>query len=247
MRVTIITACYNSSATIADTIKSVLAQSHPNIEYIIVDGQSSDNTLEIVKSFGNKISKTISEKDRGIYDALNKGIALATGEVIGILHADDFYADADVIKNVVAQFYATAADALYADLQYVNRTDINKVKRYWKSGAYKHGMFLNGWMPPHPTFFLRTKCYQKFGNYSMLFTTAADYELMLRMLHKHKITITYLPQVIVKMRTGGVSNVSIKNRIRANAEDKMAWQLNNLKPRFYTFLVKPLRKIFQFI
>lgn len=247
MKISIITVCYNSERTIKDTIDSVLAQDYANIEYIIIDGQSSDGSIDLVKSYGNRIDQFISEKDKGMYDALNKGIQLATGDLIGILNSDDFYTDEKVISDVVAQIKADDADALYADLHYVDVQDSSIVKRYWKSGPYKAGKFLKGWMPPHPTFFLKKSAYEKYGSFNLSLKSAADYELMLRMIHKEKVKLTYLPRVIVKMRMGGMSNSSLINRLRANREDQKAWKINGLKPHPLTFMYKPLRKIFQFL
>lgn len=245
MKVSIITITYNSEATLKDTIESVVNQSYKNIEYIIVDGKSTDSTLAIIDSYKDKISKVVSEKDKGLYDALNKGIALATGDLIGIIHSDDFYTNNLVIEHIVKTIEENNADAAYADLYYVDKNDTNKIFRKWKSGNYKHGMFLNGWMPPHPTFFAKRNCYENFGIFNLNLVSAADYELMLRFIHKHKIKLAYLPEFIIKMRVGGKSNVSLKNRIRANNEDKKAWIINGLKPKFYTLYAKPLRKIIQ--
>lgn len=245
MKVSIITITYNSESTLIETIDSVLNQTYEDIEYIIVDGASTDDTLSIIHSYKDKISKVISEKDRGLYDALNKGIAMCTGDVIGILHSDDFYTNHYIIENIVNTFKLNHSDAVYADLFYVAKNDTSKIHRKWKSGNYKHGMFLNGWMPPHPTFFVKRKCYETFGAFNLDLKSAADYELMLRFIHKYKIKLSYLPEFIIKMRVGGKSNVSLKNRIRANNEDKKAWKINGLKPRIYTLYAKPLRKIIQ--
>lgn len=245
MKVSIITITYNSGATLKDTIESVVNQSYGDIEYIIVDGKSTDNTLSITESYKDKISKVISEKDKGLYDALNKGIALATGDLIGIIHSDDFYTDNFVIEKIINSIEENNSDAVYADLYYVDKLDTNKIFRKWKSGNYKHGQFLNGWMPPHPTFFAKRSCYEKFGSFNLSFVSAADYELMLRFIHKHKINLSYLPEFIVKMRVGGKSNVTLNNRLRANKEDRKAWIVNGLIPKFYTLYLKPLRKIIQ--
>jgi glycosyltransferase involved in cell wall biosynthesis len=245
LKVSIITITYNSESTLIDTIDSVLNQTYKDIEYIIVDGNSTDSTVSIVHSYKDKIVKFVSEKDKGLYDALNKGIAMATGDVIGILHSDDFYTNHHVIENIVNTFNMNHADAVYSDLYYVDKNDTNKIFRKWKSGHYKHGMFLNGWMPPHPTFFVRRSVYEKYGAFNLDLVSAADYELMLRFIHKHKIKLDYLPEFIIKMRVGGKSNVSIKNRIRANQEDRRAWKINGLKPQFHTLYMKPLRKIIQ--
>lgn len=245
MKVSIITITYNSGATLKDTIESVVNQSYGYIEYIIVDGKSTDNTLSIIESYKDKISKVISEKDKGLYDALNKGITLATGDLIGIIHSDDFYTDNFVIEKIINSIEENDSDAVYADLYYVDKVDTNKIFRKWKSGSYKHGMFLNGWMPPHPTFFAKRSVYEKFGSFNLSFVSAADYELMLRFIHKYKINISYLPEFIVKMRVGGKSNVTLNNRLRANKEDRKAWIVNGLIPKFYTLYLKPLRKIIQ--
>lgn len=247
MKISIITVCYNSAATIVDSIESVLGQTYPEIEYLIIDGNSTDATLSIVKRYEDKIAVIVSEPDQGMYDALNKGIGMASGELIGILNADDFYADEKVIEEVVQHIQANNCDALYADLHYVAAENTDKVKRYWKSGNYKKGDFLKGWMPPHPTFFIRKSCYEKFGNFNLSLKSAADYELMLRMIHKFEVSLCYLNRVIVKMRVGGMSNSSLKNRLRANREDKKAWEINGLKPSPLTFLFKPLRKLRQFV
>jgi glycosyltransferase involved in cell wall biosynthesis len=248
MKVSIITICYNSEATLNDTIKSVINQDYPNIEYIIVDGCSRDGTMAIIEAHRNRIATVISEPDKGIYDAMNKGVAAATGEVIGILNSDDYYADRHVISDVVAQFHAApAAQCLYADLIYVDRSDPTKQVRFWQAGPYKRSKFKQGWMPPHPTFFLRKSGYEAHGSYRLELKSAADYELMLRMLYKHQLECTYLPRVITHMRTGGESNVSIKNRIRANREDRRAWTMNGLIPAWYTLTLKPLSKVGQFV
>lgn len=245
MKVSIITITYNSASTLRDTIESVVNQTYSDIEYIIVDGQSTDDTLSIINDYKGKIDKVVSEKDHGLYDALNKGIKLATGDIVGIIHSDDFFTDKYVIEKIVKTIVSNNADAAYGDLYYVDKNDTDRIHRKWKSGIYKHGMFINGWMPPHPTFFVKRSCYEKFGAFNLNFVSAADYELMLRFIHKHKIKLAYLPEFIIKMRVGGKSNVSLKNRIRANKEDRKAWIANGLKPRIYTLYAKPLRKIIQ--
>jgi glycosyltransferase involved in cell wall biosynthesis len=218
MKVSIITITYNSAQTIEDTIQSVLSQDYSDIEYIIVDGASKDGTLEIIERYRNSISTVISERDKGIYDAMNKGVQKATGDVIGILNSDDFYADTSVISDLVRTMQLAGSDACYADLVYVDRNDTNRIIRSWKSGDYRQGHFLRGWMPPHPTFFV-----------------------------KHAISLSYLPRVITKMRTGGQSNVSLKNRWRANREDRLAWKMNDLQPGYFTLLRKPLSKLLQYL
>lgn len=247
MKVSIITITYNSAATVEDTIKSVVMQDYPDIEYLIIDGKSKDATLKIAEKYKDKISNIISEKDKGLYDALNKGIKHAKGEVIGMLHSDDLYAHPQVIRHVVETFEKDPGiEGVYADLVFVNRSDTNKVMRTWESGQYKEGDFLKGWMPPHPTFFVRRECYEKYGGFNTELKLSADYELMLRLIHKHQIKLAYLNETIVKMRMGGVSNVSFFIKLKANIEDKMAWKLNGIKPGFATMIMKPLRKISQY-
>ena len=247
MKVSIITISYNSAETIEDTIKSVVGQDYPNIEYIIIDGASKDETLSIIGKYKDKIAKVVSERDKGIYDAMNKGVENATGDIIGILNSDDYYYDESVISEVVRLFEKENTDGLYADLVYVDRADSDKVIRYWKSGEYQPGKFLKGWMPPHPTFFVKKEVYEKFGLYSTDLRSAADYEFMLRVIHKHNISLSYMPRILTKMRVGGMSNVSLKNRWKANMEDRRAWKINGLKPKWYTLTVKPLSKILQFL
>ncbi|HOS47862.1 MAG TPA: glycosyltransferase family 2 protein [Bacteroidia bacterium] len=247
MKVSIITITYNSSATVEDTLRTVVSQDYPDLEYIIIDGKSKDKTLEIVEKYKHGIAKVVSEKDKGLYDALNKGIKQATGDIIGMLHSDDLYANDQVISKVVKKFEEDPTiEGVYADLVFVNRNDVNKVMRTWNSGEYEEDAFVRGWMPPHPTFFVKKECYEKFGGFNTELKLSADYELMLRLIHKNKIKLAYLNEVIVKMRMGGVSNVSFFVKLKANIEDKMAWKLNGMKPGVLTMLMKPLRKIGQY-
>ncbi len=246
MQISIITVTYNSAATVRETLKSIESQTYPDIEHIIIDGASKDNTLKIVHEFKH-VAKVISEPDKGIYDAMNKGIKMATGEVIGILNSDDFYANNEVIAKVVNLFKKDATlEAVYADLVFVDKDNISAVKRKWIASNFAIEKFLYGWMPPHPTFFVRKDVYERYGFFNTGFKSSADYELMLRFLYKHNIRAAYLPEVIIKMRLGGQSTVSIKNRIKANKEDRFAWKINNLEPEFYTLWLKPLLKIPQF-
>jgi glycosyltransferase involved in cell wall biosynthesis len=247
MKISIITVCFNSQNTIADCISSVVNQNYTDVEYILIDGKSTDQTLDIIHSYGSKIDQVISEKDKGMYDAINKGIKIATGEVVGVLNSDDMYIDELVLNEVMDKFKNEKIDALYADLNYVDQIDTSRVVRYWQSGIYKKNSFISGWMPPHPTFFIKKSWYEKYGGYSLDLVSAADYELMLRMILKNKARLAYLPRVIVNMRVGGMSNSSIANRLRANKEDRMAWEMNGLSPKSYTLLAKPLRKIIQYI
>ena len=244
MKVSIITVSYNSEKTIEDTIQSVISQDYQDIEYIIIDGASSDATKSIIDNYKTDISCFISEPDAGIYDAMNKGVNASNGDLIGILNSDDVYSNSFVVSDMVNAL--GNSDAVYADLVYVDFNNLDKVKRVWKSGRFKKGAFYFGWMPPHPTFFVKKECYLNFGLYSLSLRSAADYELMLRFIHKNNIRVSYLPEIIVKMRVGGVSNISLKNRILANREDKKAWKINNIRPKAFTFFLKPLRKLSQF-
>lgn len=247
MKITIITVTYNSASTIEDTVKSVVGQDYPEVEYIIIDGKSTDTTLKIVEQYEEQVSKVISEKDEGMYHALNKGIDMATGDLIGILNSDDIYTSSEVLSKVVNKMNKEGSDVLYADLEYVHPENLKKVIRHWHSGEYEQGKFKKGWMPPHPTFFVKKEIYERYGKFNTEFKSAADYELMLRLLHKYKVKPAYLPEVIVKMRTGGKSNVTLINRLKANMEDRRAWKVNGLKPGPFTLLFKPLSKLGQFM
>ena len=245
MKISIITSTYNSAATVKDTLRCVATQTHKDIEHIIIDGLSKDHTLEIVRDFPH-VSLVISEKDKGIYDAMNKGIRHATGDVIGILNSDDFYTDGNVLADIHQLFTDPSVQCVYADLHYVSQHNLSRVVRRWKSGTYSHTQFKMGWMPPHPTFFVRKEVYQKYGVFNQELGTAADYEIMLRFLEKHQCKVAYLPRTIIHMRTGGASNNSLRARIKAHHMDRKSWEVNGLKPAFFTLALKPLRKIVQF-
>jgi glycosyltransferase len=245
MKVSIITATYNSASTIRDTLDSVAEQTYSNIEHIIIDGLSKDNTLDIVREYPH-VAKIISESDKGIYDAMNKGIQYCTGDIIAILNSDDFYASNRVVEDALNEMKTFGTDTLYGDLEYVEKNDTTKVIRKWQSNQYKKKNWLNGWMLPHPTFFVRKEVYEKYGVFDLTLKSAADYELMLRFLYRYNVSTTYLSYVLVKMRTGGQSNMSIANRYQANLEDRMAWKKNGLKPKFYTTYWKPIRKVIQY-
>ncbi len=247
MKISLITVAYNAADTLEDTLKSVEAQGYSELEYIVVDGGSTDGTLDILKRYTHLVDVLISEPDEGIYDAMNKGIALATGEVVGILNSDDTFADAQVISDVVAQLQPEEVDACYADLLYVDRNNPVKIIRHWRSGKYTRRSFRFGWMPPHPTFFLKKEAYETYGYFRKELKTSADYELMIRMLYKHGLRASYLQRVIVHMKTGGQSNTSVRNRLKSNREDRLAWLMNDLKPLPFTFMLKPLRKIGQWM
>jgi glycosyltransferase len=267
VQITIITATYNCASTIFDCLASVNTQAMP-LEHVIIDGLSTDNTLALVKESSPK-ARTFSEPDNGIYDAMNKGLRLATGEVIGILNADDFYATPDVLAKVAKVFEDPEVDACYGDLVYV--TDVQgegkkekgnsvkckclssylpssfspnfKIHRYWKTGSFDPKKFYMGWMPPHPTFFVRRRVYEQYGLFNLDLGSAADYELMLRFLFKYRINVKYIPEVLVCMRAGGASNESLTARLKANRNDRKAWEVNGLKPYSWTLALKPIRKI----
>ncbi len=247
MKISIVTATYNSEKTISDTIKSVNLQSYDNVEHIIIDGGSTDNTLGVIQSLPSRVSQVISEQDNGIYDAMNKGIKLATGDVIGILNSDDFYKSNDILEIVAREFMDNNIDCLYADLEYVSAENPMKVVRYWKSKSYKNGMFQKGWHPAHPTFFIKRECYKKYGSFNLDFRIAADYEIMLRFLEKYKLKSSYINKTFVCMRVGGESNRNILNIIKANIESYNAWKVNGLWISPVVFLLKPLSKVLQFI
>lgn len=247
MKISIITITYNSESTVEDTIKSVVTQDFPNVEYLIVDGLSKDKTLDVVNRYAQYIDKVVSEKDKGLYDALNKGIKLASGDVIGMLHSDDVYANTQVISKIAQQFAMDpTVEAVYADLVFVDRTDTDKVLRTWKAGSYEPDAFKKGWMPPHPTFFVKKSVYERLGGFNLDLKLSADYELMLRLIHKNKVKVAYLPETIVKMRMGGISNTSFFVKLKANMEDKMAWKINDIKPGMFTTFIKPLKKLGQY-
>lgn len=247
MKVSIITAVMNGERTIRETLDSVLGQEYKNIELIIIDGNSTDGTREMIAGYKDRIAKMISEPDQGIYDALNKGIRISSGNIIGFLHAGDLYAHDRVIGRVVEGFEKYHEEGCYGDLQYVNRNDPNKVIRYWKSSPYRDGKFKSGWMPPHPTFFVKREVYEKYGVFDKEFRIAGDYELMLRFLERHKISIFYIPEVLIKMRWGGISNRSLKDLWVKSREDYRAWERNHLKGSISTIFLKNLSKLPQFL
>ena len=246
IKISIITVSYNSEKTIKDTIESIFLQDYTNIEYIVIDGGSTDGTLDIIKKYAHQISYYISEPDKGIYDAMNKGIKAATGDVVGILNSDDFYPNSYVISNVVKTFVNQTCHAVYGDLVYVKQKETSKIVRYWQAGEYSTSKIKNGWMLPHPTFFVKKEIYERYGDYNTDLKSAADYEMILKLLYKHNINVFYIPMILVKMRAGGTSNSSLMNRIRANKEDGLAWTKNQLNKPVFVRVKKPLQKIRQF-
>lgn len=225
----IITVVFNNERTIPDTVKSVATQTYTDVEYLVIDGQSTDGTLARLKECGGAVTRLISEPDQGIYDAMNKGIALASGEIIGFINADDFYASSDVLAKVAAVFNDPNVDACYGDLCYVGRNDTSTVVRYWKSSTFHPGAFEVGWCPPHPTFFVRREIYERFGGFDLSYKIAADVELMMRFLEVHRVRAKYIPEVLVQMRMGGTTNRSLSNIVKQNNEILRALRQHGLR------------------
>ena len=246
MRITILTPTLNSEKYLSHCLRSVQQQDYPDIEHIVLDGGSTDGTLDIVQSFSTSVSKYISEKDGGMYHAINKGIKIASGEIIGVLNSDDFLADNTVISRIAEVFSSSATDSLYADLLFVSPHNVDEVRRRWTGTIYNREKFRMGWMPAHPTFYVRKKVIENFGDYETHFFTSSDYEFMCRLLFHHNVSSTYLPKVTVKMRLGGASNGSIKHRLRANRRDFLAMKKNNIPYPFFISVLKPLTKLHQY-
>jgi glycosyltransferase len=246
MKVTIITPTFNSAKTLSHNLNSVARQSYKNIEHIIVDNCSTDGTQALAGGFSH-IAQIISENDKGIYDAMNKGIANATGDIIGILNSDDYLASEHTIANIVSEFTSSNADAIYGNLIYVSNKNPEKIQRVWVAGGYDPKLFYTGWMLPHPTFYVKKEVYDKYGNYNDSFRYAADYEMILRLLLKERITISPMREVIVYMLAGGAGNKDLNTRVKVNLEDRRAWETVGLTPKWYTLYAKPLRKIWQYV
>jgi glycosyltransferase involved in cell wall biosynthesis len=245
LKISLITVTHNAESTIERCIRSVINQTYKNIEYIIIDAVSTDKTGQVINKYKNYIHYYLSEPDKGIYDAMNKGINAATGNVIGMINADDYFADERVLQDVAEAFGAQEVPVVYGDIDYVDASD--KIIRKWRSGKYSHGMFNRGWMPPHPTFYCKRELFDKFGYYSLDYGTAADYELMLRFMHQHQMPAHYLKKVMVKMKIGGVSNKNINNRVKGFLNDFRAMKKNGISMPLFTILLKPMRKIRQFL
>ena len=243
----IITACFNSAATLRCAVDSLFSQTCQDFEHIVVDGGSGDATLAIAKSYGEKIAKIISGPDRGIYDAMNKGINLASGDIVGILNSDDAYADKEALSWVAAVFENPEVDVCYGDLVYVSPVDMDKPVRVWKSSPYVPGCFLSGWVPPHPTFFARRQAYAMHGGFDLAFQLAADFELMLRFLHCYKLKSVYIPATIMKMRLGGATNKNAGNIMRQNIEIFRAARKNGVPLRWRFFIGKLYDRFLQYL
>lgn len=242
MKISIITVVRNNQATIKDAIDSVLNQTYKNIEYIVIDGASTDGTIDIIKSYGDKISKFVSKSDNGLYDAMNKGISLATGDVVGMLNSDDFYIDKNVIEKVVKVFEDTNVDSLFADLVYVKSKNLDKIVRYYDSSKFNPSKFSHGWMPAHPTFFVKRTMYKKYGVFRTDLKISADFDILARFLHSHKISYHYMQEVLVKMRVGGVST-SFSSIWINNIEQLKVCRDNNIKTNIFNILSKYPSKI----
>jgi glycosyltransferase len=228
MSLTIITAVFNNQQFVADAINSVLNQTFQDFEYIIVDGASTDGTLEVLNIYRGRIDKLISEPDKGIYDALNKGIRYASGDYVGFLHSDDLLAHSDVLRVIHSRLTEESVDSVYGDLQYVSQREPQRIVRYWKAGDFSKAKLIRGWMPPHPTLFIKRAVYEKYGGFDTSYKIAADYDLILRLFGRVQITTQYISQVLVKMRIGGVSNRSIGNVLLKMKEDYMALKSNQI-------------------
>jgi glycosyltransferase involved in cell wall biosynthesis len=244
IKVSIVTVSFNAERTIERCIQSVLSQTYKNVEYIVIDGKSTDKTVQIIHNFKNSIHRFLSEPDHGIYDAMNKGIRIASGDIVGMLNADDFFTGDDILSDVAAAFTDDSIQLLYGDLDYINAD--GKIVRKWRSGSYKPGAFNRGWMPPHPTFYCRRELFEQYGPYRLDLGTAADYELMLRFIHKYQMKVCYLQSVMINMEQGGASNKNWKSRLSALQNDFRAMQINGVSRPLAALIAKPLRKISQY-
>jgi len=246
MKISIITVTKNDRDNIQYCIDSVLSQGYKDLEYIVIDGDSTDGTVDIIKQYNSRISKWISEEDEGIYDAMNKGINMASYDVVGFLNSDDIYAGPNILELVDEAFQTNNIDSCYGDLVYVSKDDTNNVIRNWRSCEFNYELFKNGWHPPHPTFFVKKNVYDKYGVFDTKYQIGADYALMLKFLVKHKIRVKYIPEVLVKMRVGGSSNKNLFNVLRANLECYRAWKEYDLDISPLFIFKKPFFKLFQY-
>lgn len=246
LKISVVTAVYNRADTIAQSIESVQQQTYPNTEHVIQDGASSDGTLEVIANVSKGRAIVESRPDGGIYDAINCGIKRSTGDIIGLMHSDDFFADAYVLEKVAHAFGDPKIDGVYGDLQYVAASNPDRVVRHWKSGKYDRSLLSRGWMPPHPTLYLRRAVFERYGDYDTSFRIAADYDAMLRYLGQGNIKLSYIPEVLVKMRTGGESNRSLSKIIKKSREDLRAIRKNDIGDIRVLFS-KNIRKIVQFL
>lgn len=244
-KISVITAVYDNVSTIEDTILSVISQTHPNVEHIIIDGASMDGTMDVIRKYMAKIAVVKSEPDHGIYDAMNRGLALATGDIIGFLNGDDVYADPRVLEEIASTIETQKVDACYGDLVYVDRKDVRKAVRYWQSRAYRDGLFEKGWMPAHPTFYAKRWVYEKYGGYDLAYRRQSDFELTMRFLAVHRIRSAYIPRVLVKMRSGGASR-ELMHILEGNIEAYCACRRHSLKVTPLFIAKKILSRVPQF-
>lgn len=228
MKISVVTAVYNRADTIGAAMASVQAQTYGDVEHVIQDGGSNDGTLEAVRAVATPSTVVVSERDHGIYDAINRGIANATGDVIGLMHSDDFFAHDAVLEKVAACFADPSVDGVYGDLQYVSASNPTRVVRHWRSGTFSPELLRKGWMPPHPTLYLRREVFDRYGLYDTSFQIAADYDAILRYLWQGQIRLDYVPEVLVKMRVGGESNRSVERILRKSREDLRALRKNGV-------------------
>ena len=245
MKISVVTITFNSAATVADTLRSVALQSHPDVEHIIVDGKSTDATVEIVRSHGHRVAGLVSERDQGIYDAMNKGLARATGELVGFLNADDVYADSEVLADVARAALAEGTDAVYGDLEYVRADDLTRVVRRWRSGAFTRDKLKYGWMPPHPSLYVRRSRIDQLGGFDSALRVAGDYDFTVRYFGSPAFSASYVNRVLVRMRMGGASNGSLRALARKSSEDLQVIRRHGL-PGVATLICKNLRKVNQF-
>jgi glycosyltransferase involved in cell wall biosynthesis len=247
LKISVITVCRNSENTIGQTLISVKSQTYREIEHIVIDGRSNDNTLAVVHKVGKHVAHVISERDKGIYDAMNKGLALATGDVIGFLNSDDIFANAEVVARIAETMKNPSIDACYGDLIYVDQSDMSKVVRYWKSGEFNCGDFFRGWVPAHPTFYARRKVYQEFGGFDLNINLAADFDILLRFFEVHKISVEYIPEILIKMRLGGATNASWNSIYRQNREIAEIFKKYGFSIGWKLFINRFIRRITQFL
>jgi len=247
MRISIITVCFNSADYIKSTIESVLMQNHPDIEYIIVDGESTDGTVDIIKSFGDGVSKWISEPDFGIYDAMNKGISIATGDIIGIVNSDDYFTRVDSLSRVAETFENNDVESVFADIIFVKRNDPSTIVRYFSSKNFKPWKMRFGFIPAHPTFFTYKRNFEKYGGYNTTFDIGSDFELLLRFLYKYKLSYKYIPLDIMNMRTGGISTRSLNSTFIINKENRRAFRINGFYTNYVFLFSRYFIKVFHYL
>ena len=249
LKISIVTVSFNSEKTLADTIYSVLSQTYPNLEYIIVDGASKDNTLDIIRTYESQFNgrmKWISEPDRGLYDAMNKGICMATGDVVGILNSDDFFTSNDVLEKVADSFIGNDVDAVYGDIHFVRSDDLNRCVRYYSSRIFRRGLMRLGFIPAHPSFYCRRECFEKYGCYKTDYKIAADFDLLLRFIYVHRIRIKYLPMDMVTMRLGGASTSGLKSRMTGMKEHLRSFRENGVKTNRFLLSLRYFYKLTEY-